>query len=115
MWAQLTGENLTETKEMRILFVEFFRAHPEAGLYLLNRFFRWKGQLLGDKDIHLHNAGEEFMDFLRGRDPESFVDPAFEAELRGALDVPAKVELPSGQSEGWHDSTGRQKRTKKNG
>lgn len=112
MWSNLIGENLEDTKELREIAVAFFSSPNGKKFlsYLLNRFFRWQGQLAGDRDVHLHNAAMEFIDFLRGRDPENYVDDAFQDELTAVLDSVGKMNPePSGKSEGWRDARTRRK------
>lgn len=117
MWSTLSGDNLKETQEVREVVVEFFKTGLGLKFFqlLMTDYFHWKGPLMNDEDVHLHNAGQRFLGFLYGTD--TVPKEQFEVELRALLDseIIMSPEKPSGQSDGWHDSAGRQKRTKRNG
>jgi hypothetical protein len=117
VWSKLSGENLKETKEVQEAVLIFFRTPVGMKFFqlLMSDYFHWKGPIMNDEQVHLHNAGQRFLGFLYGRDQVE--KEAFEGELRAILDVSlldggARIERQSGKSEPWHDSTGRQKRKK---
>lgn len=119
MWSTLSGENLKETREVQEAVLAFFRTPVGMKFFqlLMSDYFHWKGPIMNDEHVHLHNAGQRFLGFLYGRDQVE--KEAFEGELRAILDVSVLDGAPvgdrmdqSGKSEPWHDSTGRKKRKK---
>ena len=111
MYANLRGDDLDATLDMRKRALDLFSQDWQVLLDLLNRFMFWRGSLINDAQVSLHNAAEAYVAFLMGPPDPLNLDPRYAEQLETLMgEVQPLVERMSGASESAHDRPRRKRK-----
>jgi hypothetical protein len=90
--------------DMRRRAMDLFSQDTEVLLDLLNRFMFWKGDLVNDAQVALHNAAEHYVTFLMGPPLPTRLDQRYTEQLEALLGgVQPLAHRMSGASDLPHD------------
>jgi hypothetical protein len=97
--------------EMRRRAVALFSQDVDVLLHLLNAFMFWRGDLINDAQVALHNAAEHYVAFLMGPPtPPPKMDRRWLEQLEVLIGDQPLAQRMSGASQSAHDKPRRKRK-----